>query len=235
MKPRSGFRLVQRGSLLIGAFLLGLWSAASLESFGFQAIESRKLDAAVRGQPSGTVATPSLRAAIIGPLAADSKYRAKQPKKPLGRIEIPRLGIQAMVAEGVDNGTLKRAVGHVPYTALPGSPGNCALAGHRDTHFRGLGEVRTNDVIRIVTPERTYLYQVDWTVVVGPRRVDLLDSTDARALTIVTCYPFKYVGRAPKRFVVRATQVKAVAEHRIPPANPEPASGNGRTSLKQGR
>jgi len=124
----------------------------------------------------------------------------------LGRIEIPRLRIAAIVAEGTDDKTLARAIGHVTSTALPGSPGNCALAGHRDTFLRGLGDVRANDSIRIVTLERTYTYRVEWGVVVEPDRVDLLDSTATRSLTLVTCYPFNFVGRAPQRFVVRARQ-----------------------------
>ena len=96
-------------------------------------------------------------------------------------------------------------------TALPGRPGNCALAGHRDTFLRGLGGVRVNDVIRVVTLERTYTYQVEWSVVVEPRRVDVLDSTATRSLTLVTCYPFRFIGHAPQRFVVRARQVDPVA------------------------
>jgi sortase A len=129
----------------------------------------------------------------------------------IGRIEIPRLHIGAIVAEGADVGTLRRAVGHIPSTARPGSPGNCALAGHRDTFLRGLGAVRSRDVIRVVTTDRTYTYRVEWSAVVEPRRVDVLDSTATRSLTLITCYPFVFAGHAPRRFVVRARQVDAGA------------------------
>jgi sortase A len=125
----------------------------------------------------------------------------------IGRLEIPRLRIEAMVAEGTDAKTLDRAIGHVRETALPGKPGNVGLAGHRDTFLRGLGDVRADDVIRIVTAERTYTYEVQWTKVVEPDRVDTLDPTAKPSLTLVTCYPFAYVGRAPQRFLVRARQV----------------------------
>jgi sortase A len=141
----------------------------------------------------------------------------------LGRVEIPRLGISAIVADGTDAKTLGRAVGHIPTTALPGRPGNCALAGHRDTFLRGLGGVRPRDVIRVVTLEGTYAYQVAWTEVVDPRRVDVLDSTATRSLTLVTCYPFVFVGHAPKRFVVRATQITQVD-----------AAGSGATAARDG-
>jgi sortase A len=147
----------------------------------------------------------------------------------LGRIEIPRLGITAIVAEGSDAKTLKRAVGHISSTELPGSPGNCALAGHRDTFLRGLGGVRVNDVIRIVTLERTYTYQVEWSEVVVPRRIDVLDSTATRSLTLITCYPFAFVGHAPQRFVVRARQVEdSTAIEDGGPFHPQGLTAEGR-------
>jgi sortase A len=138
----------------------------------------------------------------------------------LGRIEIPRLGIAAIVAEGVDSRTLGRAVGHVPFSAQPGKQGNCALAGHRDTFMRGLGGVRVNDVILIVTLGGTHTYRVEWSEVVEPERVDVLDATAASSLTLVTCYPFAFVGRAPQRFVVRAQMVTPDAERGVVSAGP---------------
>jgi sortase A len=128
-----------------------------------------------------------------------------------GRIEIPRLGISALIAEGTEPAQLARAVGHIPTTAYPGQPGNCALAGHRDSFLRGLGGVREDDVIRIDTLQGTCTYEVEWGMVVGPRRVDVLDPTAAPSLTLVTCYPFHAVGPAPERFVVRARLVEPTA------------------------
>lgn len=125
----------------------------------------------------------------------------------VGRVEIPRLNIAAVVRSGVDYMTLKRSVGHVPTTALPGQPGNVGLAAHRDSFFRNLRGVRKGDVIRIITPEGKFEYQVQSTTVVMPKNVEVLDPTKENALTLVTCYPFNYVGSAPKRFIVRARQV----------------------------
>jgi len=127
----------------------------------------------------------------------------------LGRLEIPRLGVKAMVREGADESTLQRAVGHIPGTALPGSIGNVALAGHRDTFFRGLRNIQKNDAIDLETEDGTYRYVVQSTKIVGPRDVSVLAASTGETLTLVTCYPFYYVGSAPKRFIVRATQVAA--------------------------
>lgn len=125
----------------------------------------------------------------------------------LGRIEIQRLGLAAIVREGDDDATLGVAVGHVPGTALPGEGGNVVLAGHRDTFFRALRGIRRHDTIRISTLRRQDDYVVDSTEVVGPKETRVLESTRDERLTLVTCYPFGFVGRAPKRFIVRASLI----------------------------
>jgi sortase A len=125
----------------------------------------------------------------------------------LGRIEIPRIGVTAIVREGDDDTTLAIAVGHISGTARPGERGNMALAGHRDSFFRALRGIRPQDMIRIVTPKRSYEYVVDLTEVVAPEDTRVLDPTSDTVLSLVTCYPFKYVGHAPNRFIVRASLV----------------------------
>jgi sortase A len=109
-----------------------------------------------------------------------------------------------MVRVGDDARTLQLAVGHIRGTALPGESGNVGLAGHRDTFFRRLGDIRADDQIRIVTPEGTFHYRVARTDVVDPTDVWVLDDTSGSVLTLVTCYPFSFVGSAPQRFIVRA-------------------------------
>jgi len=112
------------------------------------------------------------------------------------------------VREGVDDATLDVSIGHVPGTPPPGRPGNSALAAHRDAEFRPLRRIRVGDEILFVAPSGETRYRVEWTRVVSPGRVDLLGpASSASALTLVTCYPFGYVGRAPLRFVVRANRV----------------------------
>ena len=105
---------------------------------------------------------------------------------------------------GSDAKTLRLAVGHIPGTALPGEVGNVGLAGHRDTFFRRLRDIEPDDLIRILTPDGTYAYRVERTDIVTPADVWVLDPTSEPTLTLITCYPFTFIGSAPERFVVRA-------------------------------
>jgi sortase A len=109
-----------------------------------------------------------------------------------------------MVVEGVDDGDLKHAVGHIPGTALPGEDGNVGIAGHRDTFFRPLRSIRRKDTITLSTLQGTYRYRVISTKVVDPDDVEVLYPDGRDTLTLVTCFPFDYVGSAPRRFIVRA-------------------------------
>lgn len=122
----------------------------------------------------------------------------------MGRIEIPRLGVSAIVREGDDISTLRRSVGHIPDTVLPGESGNSGFAGHRDTFFRGLRDARAGDRITVTTADATLNYVIRNTRVVEPDDVSVLNPTPGQTLTLVTCYPFSYIGAAPKRFIVRA-------------------------------
>jgi sortase A len=123
---------------------------------------------------------------------------------PLGRIEISTIGLAAMILEGTDGKTLRRAVGHIPGTALPGHQENVAIAGHRDTFFRGLRNILKDDELTLTTLDGSYRYRVNFTKVVEPEDIPVLDHSDDAILTLVTCYPFYFVGPAPKRFIVRA-------------------------------
>ena len=125
----------------------------------------------------------------------------------LGRMEIPRLGMTMVVAEGTDETTLRRAGGHIRGTALPGQPGNVGIAGHRDTLFRPLRNIRQDDVILLTTLQGEYRYRVVTTEIVSPSDVSVLSSGNQEVLTLVTCYPFYFVGPAPDRFIVRAKRV----------------------------
>lgn len=122
----------------------------------------------------------------------------------LGRIEIPRLGVSAIVIEGTSAKTLRRAVGHIPGTGLPGRPGNVGISGHRDTFFRPLRNIRQNDIITLRTLFGEYRYCVVSIKIVDPYDVAILDPAGNQVLTLVTCYPFYLVGAAPDRFIVRA-------------------------------
>jgi len=147
--------------------------------------------------------------------------RPRRASEIVGRLEIPRLNVSAMVREGANERTLSRAVGHIPGTAFPGAVGNVGLAGHRDTFFRALRDIRENDVIDFQTEQGIYSYRVESTQIVGPRDVGVLNASGGKTLTLVTCYPFYYVGSAPKRFIVRAIEVKMAANS---PRSPLPGS-----------
>jgi len=125
----------------------------------------------------------------------------------LGRMEIPRLGVSVIVAEGTAESTLRRAGGHIPGTSFPGQHGNVGIAGHRDTLFRPLRNIRQNDVITLTTLAGEYRYRVMSTEVVSPSDVTVLESDGHEMLTLVTCYPFYFVGPAPDRFIVRAARI----------------------------
>ena len=140
-------------------------------------------------------------------LAALDLPVAAIPGGALGRIEIARIGLAAMILEGTNGRTLRRAVGHIPGTPLPGQQGNVAIAGHRDTFFRPLRNVQHNDEITLTTLDGTYRYLVDSTQVVAPEDTQVLDDSRDTILTLVTCYPFYFVGPAPKRFIVRAHKI----------------------------
>ncbi len=189
-------RWIERGLLLVGVACLGLSAGSWIDSWFYQRAQGRRLDALVRNG-SDRHRQKRVHAAGTGRSGAGESEL-------VGRIEIPRLGISAIIAEGSDARTLRHAVGHVPATALPGDPGNVVLAGHRDSFFRALKDVRAGDHVRITTQSGTYVYQVDSTDIVGPERVDLLDASGTEALTLITCYPFNYIGSAPDRFVVHA-------------------------------
>jgi sortase A len=135
----------------------------------------------------------------------------KAPAQPgsrlIGRLQIPKLDVSSVILEGVGSQTLRVALGHVPGTSLPGQPGNVVIAGHRDSFFRSLRKIEICDEVSIDTTARTYYYQVRSFEVVDPRNVNALRFHDKNELTLITCYPFYYVGPAPKRFVVHAEPV----------------------------
>jgi len=122
----------------------------------------------------------------------------------LGEMSIARIGLHAVITEGESARVLRRAVGHVPDTAAPGESGNVALAGHRDGFFRPLRDIRLGDVITVSVDGHAIRYAVEWTRIVSPDEVWVLGPTSGHALTLITCYPFTFIGSAPSRFIVRA-------------------------------
>jgi sortase A len=187
-----------RNALLItGILLLGYCCFVLLDTNIYQAYQNFRFGQELKqAQPSIGSARETVNPAV-----------APIPGMALGKIEITRIGLTAMIMEGTDTRTLRRAVGHVRGTPLPGHQGNVAIAGHRDTFFRPLRNVRRDDEITLTTLTGSYRYLVDSTQVVPPGDTKVLDNSDDTTLTLVTCYPFYFVGPAPKRFIVRAHRV----------------------------
>jgi sortase A len=126
----------------------------------------------------------------------------------VAEIEIPRLDLSVMVFEGDDAGILEQGAGHIPGTSLPSGSGNIGIAAHRDTYFRPLRTIHANDLIALKTPAGISRYAVTETEVVPPSDIGVLAPAFGRDLTLVTCYPFYYVGSAPQRFIVHARRIK---------------------------
>lgn len=152
-------------------------------------------------------ATATLRAAPAAPSAIAAPAAAVPAGTPLARLLVPRLGTRVVVAEGADDAVLRRAAGRLPASARFGEDGNVVVAGHRDTFFRSLEAIRAGDRVVIERGGRRVDYEVEWAAVVEPSRVEVTRDAGYPALTLVTCYPFEYVGEAPYRFVVRARRV----------------------------
>ena len=133
--------------------------------------------------------------------------RSLAPGEVIGEIQVPRLNMKAVVVEGDSPRILRRAVGHVPATPLPGDYGNVALAGHRDTFFRPLRNIRLGDEVTFDALGQTLRYEVTSMQVVSPDEIRVLAPSAGKELTLITCFPFTYVGAAPNRFVVRASQI----------------------------
>ena len=126
----------------------------------------------------------------------------------VGRMEIPRLHLSAVVFEGTDDPILSRGVGHLTGSALPGQKGNVVLAGHRDSFFRALRNIRSGDVVEVTTEYGTRNYSIKSTEIIDPTQVSVLEPTRTPTLTLVTCYPFYFVGHAPKRFIVQGLELR---------------------------
>ena len=209
-RKRAHLRWIERALLLIGLVCLGAfaygWADARYTQYKEEKILEQEL---ARQQAQATPASESDSLGAFREARVQAPPREPGPQGSLvGRIEIPRLGVSAIVLEGVDKKTLRRGVGRIPGTSVPGDDGNVGLAAHRDSFFRGLRDIRKNDIVTLKTVEGTYNYQVEWTEVVRPEDTHVLDETEGPAITLVTCYPFSYVGPAPKRFIVRALEVE---------------------------
>lgn len=180
-------RWIQRLLFMAGFVILGYCGAEWLNSRIQQSRGNRELDQLLRSRGKAPAARVNIPDGDL-----------------VGRVEIPELHLSDVIFQGTGAHVLDEGVGHLDTSALPGEPGNVVLAAHRDTFFRDLRNIRKGETVRVITPYGTRTYAVDSLQVVDPTEVDVMAPTPTPALTLITCYPFHYIGHAPKRFIVRA-------------------------------
>ena len=216
--------MIRKLLLTTGIVCLGLYVTFTVQSWWhqeqltreFEELESfRPAVPAERNPPGPELAEPKAPsepargAATPGPRKAPKPVRKLREGDLVGRLEIPGLNVSVMVMEGTASKTLRLGAGRISGTARPGTPGNMGIAAHRDTFFRPLSRIKKNDTIKFTTKDNgTEVYKVVSTQIVTPSDVHVLDPTSKDMITLVTCYPFRYVGPAPNRFIVKATKTQ---------------------------
>jgi sortase A len=193
-------RLVHYALLAVGVFALSYAGYVIADAHAYQKNEQAKFESKIPGTPRRV---------------GSSQIQDRSPVAdgdPIGEMEISRLGLKAIFVQGDSPRILRHAVGHISGTAMPGDPGNVVLTGHRDTFFRPLRNVQKGDAITLRTPDGDFQYEVESTAVVPPSDVEVLEPSSERMLTLISCYPFYYVGPAPNRFIVRARQLDSVTK-----------------------
>jgi sortase A len=190
-------KIFGRVLVLTGALAFACWGYLMLRQACFQKAASRVLQQQIAN------ASTSPQHDVLQ--AHEAAIRLRHGEM-IGRLEIPRVNVSVIVLEGADSSVLDVAAGHIPGTALPGLSGNVGIAAHRDTFFRSLREIRVQDRLSFRTPAGIFQYAVESTEVVEPSDTEVLRQNAGEELTLVTCYPFNYIGSAPKRFIVHARQ-----------------------------
>ena len=187
-------RWTERILMAVGIACLAWYGAVSLHAVVHQRQQRAALERFLEATPR------RLNRGSSAPVKA-------KPGDLIGLLEIPRIRLSAVVVEGDDDRALITSIGHLPDTPLPWQGGNSAFAAHRDTFFRPLRDIQIGDALRISSVNGYLEYRVRQMLVVGPNDVWVLDPTHQAMLTLITCYPFGYIGHAPERFVVHAEQV----------------------------
>ena len=214
MTTKSLLKWLERGLLTLG-LVLGLWCAVVLvRAHQTQNLPLPKVTVTQTVLPGDTNTTPA-------PLPPPA------PGAWIARLEVPSVKLATTVLEGTDDGTLSRGSGHIEDTPFPGRTGNVGIAGHRDTVFRPLRNIHLGDALNLITADRVYHYKISKTLIVGPDDVYVLDPTEHATLTLVTCYPFEFVGHAPRRFIVQA-DLESDEARSGGPGGPGGSSGSGR-------
>jgi len=203
METRRKLLILQRIFFAVAIALSIIFGGGVLRAALYHVLDNRAFDAAVNQAeplPSAEVAAAGLAPPSSGPRAG-----------PVAKLEIPRIGLSVIVRDGTDAWTLNRGVGHIMGTSYPGSDGNIGIAGHRDSFFRELRHVQSEDELVLTSPDGSVQrYRVDEVRIVSPSEVSVLADRKRPSVTLVTCYPFSYIGSAPQRYVLTASRVGSV-------------------------
>jgi sortase A len=212
--PRKARALIVRAAyyifMAVGVFALSYTGYVIADARIYQATEQSRFESA---SPSSSSQSGLSQSSL-------SQMKDRPPPingSAIGEMEIPSLGLKAIFVQGDSPRILRHAVGHISDTALPGDSGNVVLTGHRDTFFRPLRHIQKGDAITLKTLDGDFQYQVESTAVVPPTDVQVLEPSSERTLTLITCFPFYYVGPAPNRFIVRARQLDASPNSALEP------------------
>jgi sortase A len=205
---------------MVGVFLLSVGSGAMLSRMAISQFHAQDKSVSAATSSAGTPllsSSPQVNTALwsIGRIKGYQESLTAHLAPPLAILRIPRVGIEVPVLDGTDDLILNRGVGRIQGTALPGEPGNLGIAGHRDGFFRGLKDVVAGDKIEIELPDHIDLYEVRDIKIVVPQDTSVLNPTADSSLTLVTCYPFYFVGDAPKRYIVQASLIGPIGSETI--------------------
>lgn len=205
VKRKRQVNLIDFGLLGFGVLALGYLAYVYIDKMAYQAAESRQFEARMAaGMAKGRELAESGAYALASSTSDTERWFSDGS---IGRLTIESAEVSVLVGSLSDDLSLRRGAGHIRGTSWPGEPGNLGIAGHRDDVFRGLKHVRVGDRIQLETPRGRFSYKVESLRTVSPDRVDVLDPLDYRTMTLVTCYPFDFIGPAPLRYIVRARQI----------------------------
>lgn len=204
---------LEQGLLLFGAIFLTTYVVMRLHSQISAHLAVERFKAALTADGSNTANSDPLQTGknVDFTLWSEKRvraYKASQSAKvdrPLGVLSIPKLRLEVPVFAGTDERTLDVGAGWIEGTAKPGQSGNIGIAGHRDGFFRGLKDIVVGDRLDLTIPDRTARYIVDEVHIVNPSDVSVLQPRVKPSLTLVTCYPFYFIGSAPQRYIVHAS------------------------------
>lgn len=203
--------------MILGLLLLSVFALAHIHRFVMLRIEMARFEARIPSMPEQTSALPAepMRGQLTAHTFDSALWAVPRVKayaaslgervEPLALLRIPALNLEVPVLRGTGEFTLNRGVGIIRNTSQPGQAGNIGIAGHRDGFFRGLKDIKKGDTISLVTMTGTSVYMVDRIRITDPKDVSVLSPRGEASLTLVTCYPFYFVGPAPKRYIVEAS------------------------------